>query len=243
MADFDVLDDLIALPNSEVLSVEIRVAMFRTKPEPVNKYLLVFVFDKEKKNRLILLTSTTIEDISSYLVRQKLAGADDCVLIVGKEGSRVDNQTNIAFHENQFKKLIALDFAGKLSLVDFLKEVASDIDRVETRKRSLNDQARADLTSLPISEKRIKDGDENRKQLVMFANQLLQLPGITEHIALALAESFGTPLELMGNASRSDTLDCFTFVSKGENKKLNIRVKTGIRKVFNRTADPTETIK
>ena len=239
---FEVDPDLIQLPNVNSLTIEIRLAVFQTIHSPITKYALAFAFDREKKNRLVHLNSFVIKEVCSYLIQERIVDSTDWVLLVGKEGSRVENQVDVCFQKLGVKKVVVLDF-GKTPLVEFLKEVTSDIDRVEARKRSLSDPVRADLTSLPTSEKKIRDSEEGKQVSVVFANQLLQLPGITEPIALALVEHFGTPLSLMKALETDDPLDRFTYIQKGETRKANIRVKNGIRRIFKMTADPNETIK
>ena len=47
---------------------------------------------------------------------------------------------------------------------------------------------------------------------IIFANQLLQIPGMTEKLARAIAGSFGTPTELLNAAVTGTALREFTFI-------------------------------
>lgn len=243
LPDFDVPPEAIQLPHSDNLSVEVRLAVLSVKVEPPARYLILFAFDKLKKNRLVLLDSNAIEEICTYLSAKELVKNDDVLMIVGKDGSKLSHQMNGVFFRTNFRKLVIRDFDGKQGLIDFLREIASDIDRIEARKRALSDPMRTDLTSLPVSDKRIRETPEQEKHVTIFANQLLQINGITEPLALAIAEKYEYPFALMESIAKDDSLDLMTISRKGESKKLNIRVKAGIRKVFDFSANPLDTIR
>jgi len=89
--------------------------------------------------------------------------------------------------------------------------------------RSNRDPIRTDLANIALNEKRIKIGpnhsDAERKYIV-FANQLLQIPGITEKVAMAIAEKFQTPRGLLQFIDKGNSLEGLTFInSKHEVKK------------------------
>ena len=244
LPEFDVTSEIIQLPDQTTLSIEVRVAVFCTRMEPVSRYILVFAFDRTRKNRLLLLTPNMLDEICEYFISQGIANPHDTVLIVGKEGSKLHNQLNSMFVFHNLKKVVVVDFDGKLPLTEFLHEITVDIDRVEARKKALSDPNRADLTSLPVSDKRINDSrEQGMRDSVIFANQLLQINGITEPLARSLAEKYMRPLDLMKALGSKDTIDTIFFNNKGSAKKLNSGIKSRLLKVYDFGSDPLDTIK
>jgi len=243
LPDFEVPQESITLPQSRRLSVEVRIAVFTTQSDRPVQYFAVFAFDREKKNRLVLLSMPMIEEICEYLTSNRLAGSEDVLLIIGKQGSKMSNQMNLLFLRSIFKKVLTIDFDVKQSLVDFLREIAGDIDRIETRKRSLSDPVRTDLTSLPVSEKRIRESSDQRRHITVFANQLLQINGITETSAVTIAEKYEYPRSLMHTIAQGDNLDILVLNPRGDARKLNNRVKSALCKIFSFTVDSVDTIK
>ena len=242
----EVSADKIQVPNEDSLSVEIRLAELSLMASP-KKYLLVFAFSKERKNRLLLLTNAMITEIIEHLSATGIASRESVLIVLGKEGSQAENRIVSIFNSFRISKLLIMDYNGKVALGDFLAGLVTDIDRVETRARSMSDQARLDLTAQPVSEKRIRLRDEvgEAKQQVVFANQILQISGITEKAAMALAGHFKRPIHLMNAISDNhNVLSDFTFVTlKGETKKLNSRIQSSLVKLFDHSANPNDTIR
>jgi hypothetical protein len=58
---------------------------------------------------------------------------------------------------------------------------------------------------------------------IIFANQLLQIPGVTEKVAMSIAERFHTPIGLIEYLSAGRSLDGLQFQNnKQEAKKYDM---------------------
>lgn len=241
-------EDRIVLARMGSLSVELRIAELGLVGTS-KKYYIVFVFDRHKKNRLILLTPSIITEVTECLTKESLDVLPSASLIlVGKEGSRQANFMLCIFHCSHIGKLSVLDFTGLIPLADFLSSILMDIDKVETRLRSLRNHTRTDLTSLPTSEKKVRltsDASTHDRMRVLFANQLLQLPGVNEKIATTLASMYGLPIRLMNElAINGNDIRTFTLTSNmGDSKRINSMVLNGIVKTFHFSSSPEDPVR
>jgi hypothetical protein len=240
---FHVSPDRLILPDPYQIPVEIRLARFALARDKHRFYFVGFIFDKVKKNRLLLLDSQCVEEVSHYLHAHGVASCNDVLIIIGKEGSRIRSQMSFAFRDVEKSKLILIDFDGKTPLKDFLVSVISNIEKVEARNRNLSDRVRLDLTSQPASDKRIKIFDEKKRGTVLFANQLMQITGISETIALGIAKQFETPFRLMNEISGSPISTELTFNSERGPRKVNSRVRSSLQRIFSLDARPYDTIR
>jgi hypothetical protein len=243
LQDFAVSTDRINVHEAHALPVEIRMAEFSLTNDLRKRYQLVFVFDKERHNRLLLLNHEIVDEVVLHLQTVGLADSHTVLILVGKEGSKDRTAMVSIFNLYSIRKVKIVDFDGKTALVDFIRTVASDIDRVEVRNQSLQDPVRLDLTSHPTSEKRIKIVDDMHKQRIVFANQLIQVPGITEKVALGIADYFEVPAKLMRVTQTPGSLDCVRISNaRGEEKALNSRIRAGLLKVYDFEADPNDSV-
>jgi hypothetical protein len=243
LPDFDVSEKLIPIIDSHLLTFELRLAEFTTTMTPIRRYLLAFAFSSEKKNRLLLVDNALLEELSKHLLATCMATRADVVVLIGKEGSRAQTQVQSLFLIPRPRKIIVADFDGKLQLLDFLKSLLRDIERVEDRARVLTDQTRVDLTSQTPNEKRIRLQEGDNKDIVIFANQLLQINGISESVALGIAQRFEAPCGLMDYIRTGGSLDDVTYMSRGQTKKINARVKTGILRILDPNANPQDPVR
>ena len=81
--------------------------------------------------------------------------------------------------------------------------------------RRVQDPIRADMAVIQPSDKSIRllpGMAPDQVQRTVFANQLLQIPGMTEKLALALSERFGNPLGLLQVMETPAALEGFTFL-------------------------------
>ena len=89
--------------------------------------------------------------------------------------------------------------------------------------RAARDPIRADLANVSLSDKKVKlqpNHSDVDKKLIVFPNQLLQIPGITEKVALSITERFPSPADLIEHLKLGKSLEDLTFVnSKRETKK------------------------
>lgn len=242
LPDFDVDSVLLEIPRKDFLPVELRVAeLSRSKTDSGGRILIAFVFDLERKNRLVLVRDSILAQIISHLDSTGFTSRDSTLVLVGKEGSKKLTELDIPFANVPLKKLLIYDFDGKIHLIDFLRKTIVDFDKAESRILSLSNKSRLDLTSLPISERRLRvdQGTPEKRQQIIFANQLLQIPGISEKVALSVADKYSRTSTLMSSINADDRLDDLSFVSaKGETKKLNLRVRRFLRTIFSDKADP-----
>ena len=94
------------------------------------------------------------------------------------------------------------------------------------------------------------------RKYIVFANQLLQIPGITEKVAMAIAGKFKTPTGLLEFINKGNSLEGLTFMnSKHEVKKyvnirplvrvflrVNCRIRSVLEKTFSDSVDPDSSI-
>ena len=240
---FDVSPDRLILPDPCQIPVEIRLARFALANDPHRYYFVGFIFDKQKKNRLLLLDGACVEEVTEYLNAHSVTSCRDVLILIGKEGSRMRSQMAVAFRDANKSKLILIDFDGKTPLKDFIGSVISNIEKVEIRNRSLSDRVRLDLTSQSASEKKIKIFDDDKRDMVLFANQLMQITGLSETVALGLAERFETPYRLMNEISGIPMSAEIVLPSERGPKKINSRVKSSLHRIFSLDARPYETIR
>lgn len=232
---------LLEIPQTDFLPVEIRVAKFALSTDKGGSVLIVFVFDLQKKNRLHLVDRATLSLIVKHFNTNGFTSGDTIMILVGKDGSRKQTQLELPFMSVPTRKLLVLDFDGGTNLADFLLRIIVDVDKAEARLLSLSNKSRLDLTSLPTSEKRIRLGKEDgdAKERIIFANQLLQIQGISEKAAQALASEYGRSSNLMARVGSENSLEEISFVSaKGETRRLNVRVRNMIRAIFSGNPDP-----
>ena len=241
---FEIDPERILVPTPENLTVEIRLAEMKLTHDPKKRYLIVFIFDKERRNRLQLLSQAMVEEVVSHMQATGLVNSNTVVMLVGKEGSRERTLMLSVFHSFDSLKLIIYDFDGKVGLIEFIRGIASDVDRVEARNQSLQDPGRLDLTSLPTSEKRLRITDEESKQKIVFANQLMQIPGISEKVAIGIADYFQLPSRLMEDLKGAKSVnEIAVSTGRGESKRLNARVRSSLAKVFDYEADPNDSVR
>jgi hypothetical protein len=244
LPDFEISPERITLMPSDSLYLELRISIFQVgTPSPRKRFVLVFLFDKARKNRLLKISPADIDIVSEFLAAQNWIQQNDVAVLVGKSGSRLSSQLSLIFQVSCVCRIVVVDFDGKLPLVDFLREFANDIDRVESRMQSLLDPARMDLTSLPLCDRRIREGGPGKKELVIFANQLLQLNGVAEPLAVSLAEAFKNPLSLMNQLAVTDVLQGFSYTTRNQDVKPNSRVKSSIKKLFDLHSHPDDKMK
>jgi hypothetical protein len=171
---------------------------------------------------------------------------DTILILVGKDGSRKRTQLEVPFMRVPVRKLLVFDFDGGTNLADFLLRIIVDVDKAEARLLSLSNKSRLDLTSLPTSEKRIRLGKEtgDAKERIILANKLLQIQGISEKVAQALATEYGRSSTLMARIGAENSLEEISFVSaKGEPRRLNVRVRNMIRSIFSGNPHPDDLLK
>lgn len=110
------------------------------------------------------------------------------------------------------------------------------------------------MAVIQISDKsiRISPGlDRNKTQELVFANQLLQIPGVTEKLAVALSKRFQSAVALMEYLRGGNSLKDFTFEdSRQATKKyvleslsvillrINSRLLSVLERIFEPRADP-----
>ena len=247
LAPLEISSELISAGDEDTLTIEYRVAEISLRDDSRKKYFIVFVFNKHKKNRLLLLNSVVIDEVINSLTSKGLLSESSIVILVGKEGSSGKNQMSCIFHTCHISKLVIIDYRNDSQMSDYMTTLLNDIDRVENRRKSLQDSARMDLTSLPTSDKKIRLKGETGEdwQKLVFANQLLQLPGLTEKIALAVANEYRRPIELMNALTRDPhSLKEFSYISqKGDIKNINVRVMAEIQKTFSFDANPNDLLR
>ena len=181
-------------------------------------YLVTFVFDKNQKGKLFRLTDEVISDTVDILKRAHYEQSDINVILVGKSGSRQNNKLLTVFNDFGIAKLLLYDFTSSQKVEEFIFQLIEHIDKIE--HRLMADLAKADLANLPLSDKKIRLNNDGDTKRIVFANTLLQVPGITEKIALAIADKFGSPGRLLTHIGSGKNLTDFTFVdSKGDVKK------------------------
>jgi hypothetical protein len=189
----------------------LKLAIFRHQMVATKKYILCFAFDPDRKSKLGLIDSDGLDSILASLEDvSKDDWATSTVIVIGRTGSRELNKLRTCFCDPTCAKVIVHDFSANSSDVGlFIRTAIDDIERVETRISHANNPTRTEIASLPLSEKTIRlnpDDTDSQKRKVMFANQLLQIPGITDKLALALAEQYRTPKDLMTFISAGNTL-------------------------------------
>lgn len=203
----------------------LKMAIFSHKAYPDWKYAICFVFDRQQKGKLIRLDPTILPCIVSDVCEiLHLKKSDLIVQVVGRTGSRNACKLTTCFERFQCQKIIVNDFsASSTTIEEFLRISVDDLDRIAMKLEQLSNPTRIEMASLPQSDKRIRLDDatdaESRNR-IMFANQMLQIPGITEKAAMTVAKRFSTPKELIAFVDAGGTLlDMEVEQPNGDKKK------------------------
>ena len=237
-----------ASPDSRLLEcatlpAELRFFQVAASANPRRTYLTVFVFSNDKRNKLLHVDEELAKKIIGFLsdsgyithmTRRPWAGTT--VTLVGKKGSNVSSRFHTLF--NRYK-VVVMDFPSGSTIEDFLGTILNDFEKIEQKGlQATNQQADSgpDLNSLPLSEKRIRLQDgmtSNVRQETIFANQLLQIPGVTENIAQSIARRFGRPTKLLEHVAAGQSLVDISFTSaRGDQKRINSRIQGSLVRLY-----------
>ena len=231
----------LCMPSHDGVLVELRGLQVVSSANPMRLYLIVFAFSREKANRLLLIDDVISKNVVDNLVLAELLTplsrrpwTGTTLLLVGKTGSKELTKFSTLWNHH---KVVHVDFPSKSSVEDFTSMLLSDIEKIEQKGDQSKTTDGIDLSNLPLSEKRIRiqeDMSEHVKQETVFANQLLQIPGISEIVAQSIARRFKRPIALMAHVESSNALNDFTYsTAKGEFKKLNVRIKNTLFRLCN----------
>lgn len=174
-------------------------------------FVICFAFDSRQKGKLLKLEPSDVRNIVSYICSVlTMTTQKTIVQLVGRTGSRNTCKLITCFETLQCQKIIVNDFSASVTSIDeFLRMSIDDLERVTSKLEQLTNPRRIEMASLPQSDKRIRLEDAanaNDRNVIIFANQLLQVPGITEKVALAIAKRFSTPKDLLAYIDTGHTL-------------------------------------
>ncbi len=204
---------------------QLKMVVLSQKGYADRKFIICFAFDRKQKGKLIRLDPATLHTVVSNVCRElDLKDSNVAIQLIGRIGSRNSCKLSTCFDSFECAKVIVQDFsATSTSISDFLRMNIDDLDRVTTKLDQLSNVTRIEMASLPQSEKKIRLDDSSITRVrneIMFANQMLQIPGITEKVALTVAKRFSTPKQLIAYIDSGNVLeDTEVENNSGERKR------------------------